>query len=166
MAEGSDGDDDELVEIELEEIPGEALEPPSAPASARPSPPSVPADSARPPRPIVPPPAAEPAPAEGEVELGDIVEVRQPIVEAAEADAKVDRQLLESEAAAATEPSRQAVLLLEIARLVEGEGNREGALAATRQAFSADPSLPVTLWSLRRLLSEAGLWRELADAYR
>jgi tetratricopeptide (TPR) repeat protein len=171
MAEGSDGDDDELVEIELEELPGEALEPPRAPASGPPvppvrsSPPSVPADSARPPRPIVPPAAAEPG-AEGEVELGDIVEVRQPIMEAAETDTQADRKLFESEAEAATEPSRRAVLLLEIARLVEAEGNREGTLAATRQAFSADPSLPVTLWSLRRLLSDAGLWRELADAYR
>ena len=33
-------------------------------------------------------------------------------------------------------------------------------------AFAADPSLNVTLWGLRRLLSRAGLWSELADAYR
>ncbi len=32
MASGHDGDDDELVEIELEELPGEALDPPPAPA--------------------------------------------------------------------------------------------------------------------------------------
>jgi tetratricopeptide (TPR) repeat protein len=49
---------------------------------------------------------------------------------------------------------------------VEAEGDGEGALAAARDAFAADPSLIVTLWGLRRLLSRAGLWQELAEAYR
>jgi len=174
MAEGSDGDDDELVEIELEELPGEAPVPPRAPAP--PSVPPVPAAPRRPTLPVAaltPPVAAVPTPVdeaptgpEGEVELADLLEVRQPIVEAAEADPRVDRALFESEAAAAVEPSRRAALLLEVARLVEAEGDGEGALAAARDAFAADPSLIVTLWGLRRLLSRAGLWQELAEAYR
>ena len=53
-----------------------------------------------------------------------------------------------------------------MARLVEAEGDGERALAAAREAFAADPSLPVTLWGLRRLLSRAGQWQELADAYQ
>ncbi len=171
MAPGpdGDGDDEELVDIELEEIAGEALAPPRAPPlPARPI--SAPPTFARPPRPTEPQvpleARASPPPAEGEVELGDIVEVRQPIVEAAETDARADRVELESEAAAATEPARRAALLLEVARLVETEGDGERALAAAREAFAADPSLPVTLWGLRRLLSRAGQWQELADAYQ
>ena len=171
MAPGpdGDGDDEELVDIELEEIAGEALAPPRAPPlPARPI--SAPPAFARPPRPTEPQvpleAPASPPPAEGEVELGDIVEVRQPIVEAAETDARADRVELESEAAAATEPARRAALLLEVARLVETEGDGERALAAAREAFAADPSLPVTLWGLRRLLSRAGQWQELADAYQ
>ena len=159
MASGPDGDDDELVEIELEELPGEALDPPRP---APPGPPSIPHGAA-------PPgsgPVAVPAPtAEGEFDLADIVEVRQPIVEAAETNAGADRTLFESEAAAATEPSRRAGLLLEVARLVEAEGDADGALAAARAAFAADPSLGVTLWSLRRVLARAGLWQELAEAH-
>jgi tetratricopeptide (TPR) repeat protein len=169
MVSGPDGDDDELVEIELEELPGEA-EAPIPPRAPPPGPPSVPAPP--PPRPAVAPAvvAPEPAedlapPAEGEVELGELVEVRQPIVEAAEADPRVDRVLFESEAGAADDANRRAGLLIEAARLLEAEGDRDGALAAARAAFAAAPSLAITLWGLRRLLSSAGLWRELADAY-
>ena len=139
MAPGpdGDGDDEELVDIELEEIAGEALAPPRAPPlPARPI--SAPPTFARPPRPTEPQvpleAPASPPPAEGEVELGDIVEVRQPIVEAAETDARADRVELESEAAAATEPARRAALLLEVARLVEAEGDGERALAAARRS--------------------------------
>jgi len=178
MASGPDGDDDELVEIELEELPGEAEAPAPPRAPPPPSPPGIPPAasprlpaSSRLPRPAEPPPAA-PAPvtpaapaAEGDFELGDLVEVRQPIVEAAETDVRADRALFESEAAAADEPARRAALLLEVARLVEAEGDRDGALSAARSAFAAAPSLTITLWSLRRLLAAAGLWRELADAY-
>src|SRR5262249_14540227 len=114
----------------------------------------------------VPLEAQVPPPAEGEVELGDIVEVRQPIVEAAETDARADRVELDGEAAAATEPARRAVLLIEGARLVEAEGDGARALATAREAFAADPSLSVALWALRRLLSRAGQWQELADAYQ
>ncbi len=103
---------------------------------------------------------------EGDVDLTDMVEVRQPIAEAAETDARVDRALFESEAAAATDPSRRAALLLEVARLVEAEGDLDGARAAAREAFAAAPSLAVTLWGLRRLLARGGHWQELADAYQ
>ena len=163
MAPGHDGDDDELVEIELEELTGDALDPPRAPPTG---PPSLPGGWARSPRPAEPA-APEPAPpTEGEVELADFVEVRQPIAEAAEVDAHADRALFQSEAAAAVDPSRRAALLLEISRLVEAEGDLDGARAAARDAFASDPSLAVTMWGLRRLLSRGGLWDELADAYR
>src|SRR5262245_6301566 len=175
MAEGSDGDDDELVEIELEELTGEAPVPPRAPPppavpplpSAAPRPGPLPAAALTPEAAAVPTPvpAAASGP-EGEVELADLMEVRQPIVEAAEADARADRTLFESEAAAAVEPSRRAALLVEVARLVEAEGDEAAALTAARDAFAADPSLIVTLWGLRRRLSRAGLWQELAEAYR
>src|SRR6266496_589914 len=170
MAPGpdGDGDDEEVVDIELEEIAGEALAPPRAPPlPARPI--SAPPAFARPPRPTEPQvPLETPAspPAEGEVELGDLVEVRQPIAEAAETDPRADRVELEREADAAPEPARRAALLLEVARLVEAEGDGERALAAARDAFAADPSLPVTLWGLRRLLARADHWEELAAAYQ
>lgn len=171
MASGPDGDDDELVEIELEELPGEA-DAPVPPRAPPPGPPLIPAGASPAPRPGAAPPAA-PAPSaevlappnEGDVELGDLVEVRQPIVEAAETDAHADRALFEREAEAAVEPVRRAGLLLEVARLVEAEGDRDGALVAARAAFGAAPALAISLWTLRRLLSGAGLWRELADAY-
>ena len=65
----------------------------------------------------------------------------------------------------AGESARRAGLLLEVTRLLEAEGDGDGALGAAREAFAADPSLAVGLWTLRRMLSAAGLWRELADAY-
>src|SRR3954451_19519303 len=169
MAPGpdGDGDDEELVDIELEEIAGEALAPPRAPPlPARPI--SAPPAFARPPRPTEPqvPLEAPAPPTEGEVELGDLVEVRQPIAEAAETDGRADRVELEREADAASEPARRAALLVEVARLVEAEGDGERALAAARDAFAADPSLTVTLWGLRRLLSREGQWEELAAAYQ
>src|SRR5262249_3795066 len=54
---------------------------------------------------------------------------------------------------------------LEVSRLLEAEGDREGALVAARDAFAADPSLTITLWTLRRLLSNGELWQELADSF-
>src|SRR6266542_1802118 len=92
MASGPDGDDDdELVDIELEELPGEALVPPRAPPPGPPAVPygAVPPHGTAPPRGTAPPPRIEaeqavPAPVgegegEGEVDLTDMVEVRQPI---------------------------------------------------------------------------------------
>src|SRR4051812_33211311 len=127
MAPGPDSDEeDELVDIELEELPGEALVPPRAPP---PGPPAVPSTAA-PPAAVAPPRASEAGEAvptavgegEGEVDLTDMVEVRQPIAEAAETDARADRTLFETEASAATDGARRAALLLEVARLVEAEG--------------------------------------------
>src|SRR5688572_21837826 len=137
MAPGSDGDDEELVEIELEE----ELPPPLPPEGSRPVP--------------APPVVAEETTSDDDI-VADIVEVRQPMAEAAEEDAHGDRQLYEAEADAA-EPSRRAVLLLEAARLVDGPPAE--VLEATRRAFAADPGLPVTLWPLRRLLVAGGHWQ-------
>src|SRR5215510_9467027 len=100
-----DGDDEEVVDIELEEIAGETLVPPRAPPlPARPisAPPAFakpprPAERERPTSPQTTLEALAPPPAEGEVELGDLVEVRQPIVEAAESDPLADRAELERE---------------------------------------------------------------------
>jgi len=143
MAPGSDGDDEELVEIELEED----LPPPPPPERAR----GIPA-----------PPVLAETTADDDL-VADIVEEVQPMAEAGEEDARADRQLYESEAAATAEPARRSVLLLEAARLVDG-GPAE-VLEAARRAFAADPALPVTLWPLRRLLADGGHWQELADAY-
>ena len=146
MAPGSDGDDDELVEIELEEE----------------QPPPPPTERARG---VPAPPAARDTSSDVDEDdiVADIVEVRQPMAEAAEQDARADRELFESEAAAATDPARRAVLLLEAARLVDGPAAE--VLAAARRAFAAAPGLPAALWPLRRLLAEGGHWQELADAY-
>jgi tetratricopeptide (TPR) repeat protein len=134
MAPGPDGDDEELLEIDLE---------PEGP----------------PPLPIV----------RGS-DLGtdlvpDPIEVRPPIVEAAESDPRADLTLYELEAAAA-DGGRRAALLLEAARLRQAEAPDDpGALEASRAAFLADPSMPLALWPLRRLLAAARLWSELADVY-
>ena len=152
MAPGSDGDDEELVEIELEE----ELPPPLPPERAR-TVPVLPVGAA-------PPVVAEETTADDDI-VADIVEVRQPMAEAAEEDARADRRLYEAEAdaAAATAPARRAVLLLEAARLVDGPPAE--VLEATRRAFAADPGLPVALWPLRRLLAAGGHWQELSDSY-
>src|SRR6478609_3827419 len=101
MAPGSDGDDEELVEIELEE----ELPPPLPPERSRPV--------------SATPVVADETTADDDI-VADIVEVRQPMAEAAEEDTRADRQLYEAEAEAAPEPARRAVLLLEAARLVDG----------------------------------------------
>ncbi len=168
MASGpdGDGDDDELVDIELEELPGEALVPPRAPPPPSPPPAFTRAPAPPPRRADTPAPEPEPEPPpENELEL-DLLEARQPMVEAAEEDPRADRTSFESEAAAANEPRRRAALLLEVAHFLEVEGDGERALAAARDAFAADPALPVALWGLRRLLARAGQWQELADAYQ
>src|SRR6188768_1734530 len=144
MAPGSDGDDEELVEIELEE----ELPPPPPPERSRPI--------------SAAPVVAEETTADDDI-VAEIVEVRQPMAEAAEEDARADRRLYEAEADAAAEPARRAVLLLEAARLADGPPAE--VMEATRRAFAADPALPVALWPLRRLLAAGGHWQELADAY-
>jgi hypothetical protein len=173
MASGPDGDDDELVEIELEELPGEAIDPPRP---VPPSPPSVPHGSA--PHGAAAQgaaaqgaaPVADAAPAaEGEFDLADIVEVRQPIVEAAEANAGVDRTLFESEAAAAADPHRRAGLLLEVARLVS-EGDPDGASAGGQRGVCGGSVPGGDVVSLRRSLAKsravAGAGRSARDRRR
>ena len=110
MAAGSDGDDEEVVDIDLE-LDG----PPPSPADALPRAPTVPPSPG--PR-LAPPPA--PAGTTTETEIPDIIELRQPITEAAEADVEADRALYEVEAAATQDPARRAALLLEVARLQAG----------------------------------------------
>ncbi len=167
MAAGSDGDDEEVVDIDLE-LDG----PPPSPADALPRAPTVPPSPG--PR-LAPPPA--PAGTTTETEIPDIIELRQPITEAAEADVEADRALYEVEAAATQDPARRAALLLEVARLQagamgetagasgEGEGHvPEAALDTARRAFAADPGLGIALWSLRALLVRGRKWQELADA--
>ena len=66
---------------------------------------------------------------------------------------------MESEAAAG-DPRRRAVLLLEVARLAEVAPSAPGAgaveaLEAARRAFASAPTLDVALWGLRRHLVRA-----------
>jgi tetratricopeptide (TPR) repeat protein len=143
MPPGPDGDDEELVEIDLE--------------------------------PDGPPPVPPDGVAELELELAAdefveaedtepnraaAVEIRSPIAEAAESNPGDDLALFEAEAAAA-EGGRRASLLLEVAR--RRAEAPDGGLEAARAAFAADPSLPLALWPLRRLLARAGHWAELVE---
>ncbi len=140
MPPGPDGDDDELVEIDLEPD----------------GPPPVPPDEA----------AELDLVADEFIESEDTepnraaVEVRSPIAEAAEGNPADDLLLFEAEAAAA-EGGRRASLLLEVAR--RRAEAPDGGLEAARAAFAADPSLPLALWPLRRLLARAGRWAELVE---
>ena len=175
MAPGpdGDGDDEELVDIELEEIAGEALAPPRAPplpASAQL--PARPPGSTRPPRPTEPQVPLEaprvPASGRGRGRAGRLSSrcgsqsSRRP-----RRDAHADRVDARERGGGrdGAVPPRGAAARGGAAR---GGGGRsdERALAAAREAFAADPSLAVTLWGLRRLLSRAGHWQELADAYQ
>ncbi len=149
MPPGPDGDDEELVELDLEPD----------------GPPPVPFDqvSELAAELVVETEDTEPnrVPAEPAVEIPDPIEVRQPIVEAAENDPLADLALFEAEAEAA-DGGRRAALLMEVARLRQS-GPPEVALDAARAAFAADPSMPLALWPLRRLLAHAQLWSELDE---
>jgi Tfp pilus assembly protein PilF len=148
MPPGPDGDDEELVEIDLEPAgpPPIPVEPPVGPMTA----------------PV--PEAADTEPNRAELEgmIPDAIEVRQPIVEASESDPRADLALYEAEAAAA-EGGRRAALLLEIARLRPIDAPE--ALEAARAAFAADPAMALGLWPLRRLLARAKRWGELAEVF-
>ncbi len=165
MAQGpDDGDEEELVDIELEVEPEVDVDPASPPRV--PAPPPLRLVETPVPTPIgVPIPVADET-TEAMPDLPDItpdfVEVRQPMAEAAAAEAGPDRALYDAEADAATDPNRRAVLLDERARLADTEAE---ALDVARRAFAASPGLATALWPLRRLLSQAGAWDELADAY-
>ncbi|HEY5088440.1 MAG TPA: hypothetical protein VIK30_00645, partial [Polyangia bacterium] len=154
MSQGPDGDDEDLVDEDLVEID---LVPDG--------PPPLPSDRVSEPAPelVVEAEDTEPnrAEAEPQAEIPDAIEVRQPIAEAAENDPAADLALFEAEAAAA-DGGRRATLLLEVARLQE-RAAPDAALETYRAAFAADPSMPLALWPLRRLLARAGLWHELAE---
>jgi tetratricopeptide (TPR) repeat protein len=149
MPPGPDGDDEELVEIDLEPDGPPPL--PLDQASELALDLVFEADDTQPNR-------VEPEPP---VQIPEGIEVRQPIAEAAEADPIADLELFEAEAAA-TDGGRRAALLLEIARLQQA-GQPQADLEACRAAFAGDPSMPLALWPLRRLLARAGLWTELVE---
>jgi tetratricopeptide (TPR) repeat protein len=151
MAPGPDGDDEELLEIDLEPDG-----PPPLPIGR---------GSDLGPDLVIEPEDTQPDRVPLAPAIPDPVEVRPPIVEAAESDPRADLALYELEAAAA-DGGRRAALLLEAARLREADAPDDpGALEASRAAFLADPSMPLALWPLRRLLAGARLWSELVDVY-
>jgi tetratricopeptide (TPR) repeat protein len=162
MPPGTDGDDEELVEIDVE-IDGP---PPLPEASA----PELIADAGdtEPNRGGASTEGPPPAPPDI-LEISEVVELQPPIVEAAADDLAGALALYEAEATAA-EGGRKGALLLEVARLREvrdgaGEDGSSAALAAARAAFATDPASVPALWMLRRLLSRAGGWEELAAIY-
>ena len=169
MPPGTDGDDEELVEIDVE-IDG----PPPLPDASAPELIADPGDT-EPNRGGAPgAPSEGPPPAPPDIlEISDVVELQPPIVEAAADDLAAALALYEAEAAAA-EGGRKGALLLEVARLRElrtgaqGQEGAEGssaALEAARAAFATDPASVPALWLLRRLLARAGGWEELAAIY-
>jgi hypothetical protein len=120
MPPGTDGDDEELVEIDVE-IDG----PPPLPSATAPEPPSsLPPGSApelladagdtEPNRGMDP--AEEPPEPPDILEIADVDELQPPIVEAAADELAGARALYEGEAAAA-DGGRRGALLLELARL-------------------------------------------------
>src|SRR5450631_3011437 len=186
MPPGTDGDDEELFEIDVEiagppPLPsgGDRGAPPksapeSAPGSAPESAPGFLADGGdtEPNRSVAPAEGPPPAPPDI-LEITDVVELQPPIVEAAADDHAAALALYEAEAAAA-DGGRRGALLLEVARLREvGDGAQRqdgadgstAALEAGRAAFATDPASVPALWLLRRLLARAGEWEELAAIY-
>ena len=163
MPPGTDGDDEELFEIDVE-IDG----PPPLPGASAPELVAEGGDT-EPNRGGAPAaPAEEPPPAPPDIlEISDAVELQPPIVEAATDDLSAALALYEAEAAAA-EGGRKGALLLEVARLEEvraGEDRSPAALASARAAFATDPASVPAVWLLRRLLVRAGGWEELAAIY-
>jgi cellulose synthase operon protein C len=175
MPRGTDGDDEELVEIDVEIADADtALGPPPLPAGARPegAPDEIPelieaGESTEPNRADA---ATEPPPPPPDLlEITDAVELQPPIVEASEDEPAEAFAMFEAEAAAA-EGGRRGALLLEAVRrreeaaAVTGEG-AEGALERARAAFGADPSSARARWVMRGMLARAGRWEELAGIY-
>ncbi len=176
MPPGIDGDDEELVEIDVE-----IDEPPPLPRAApEATPEALPETSAdagdtEPNRTVSP--AEEPPPEPPDIlEISDVVELQPPIVEAAADELPATLTLYEAEAAAA-DGGRRGALLLELARLreiqagVSGDnrdddlGGASAVLGSARAAFAADPASLPALWLVRRLLARAGAWEELAAIY-
>jgi len=105
------------------------------------------------------------------LDIVDVVELRAPIVEAADDDPRAEIDLYRAEAAAG-DGARRAGLLVEVARIEERLGREEHnpagddlALTSARAAFAADPASVVAFWTLRRFLSRAGRWAELAEVH-
>ncbi|HVY38528.1 MAG TPA: hypothetical protein VHM31_11350, partial [Polyangia bacterium] len=105
------------------------------------------------------------------LDIVDVVELRPPIVEAAEDDPRADIELFRAEAAAG-DGARRAGLLVEVAQLEERLGRAERnpagddlALTSARAAFAGDPASVVAFWTVRRLLARAGRWAELAEVH-
>jgi tetratricopeptide (TPR) repeat protein len=168
MSPAREGDDEELVDIDVDvdaDLPSR-LSPPSANGAPEP----VSNDDTEPNRvssAAEPPPAEPPAPEL--LDIVDVVELRPPIVEAADDEPRAEIELYRGEAAAA-DGGRRAGLLIEVARLEEriaGEEGRPGeeALTSARAAFAADPASIVAFWMLRRLLVRGGRWAELAEVH-
>src|SRR5579871_3290222 len=168
MPPGPDGDDEELVEIDVENV--EIDGPPPVPR--QPTPDERPSADAAPE--LVGDEPTEPNRDPGEpapplpvdlLEISDAVELQPPLVEAAEEAPEAARELYQAEAAVA-EGGRRSALLGEVSRLAETSGAAEGsgALEAARAAFESDPASVRALWVLRRLLTEARRWDELEAA--
>ncbi len=161
MPPGTDGDDEELVEIDIE-IDG----PPPLPEVSAPE--LIPdGGDTEPNRGVASADGPPPAPPDI-LEISDVVELQPPIVEAATDDQGTAQALYEAEASAA-EGGRKGALLLEVARLRElsagAEDGSNAALEPARAAFATDPASLPALWLLRRLLVRAGGWEELAAIY-
>ncbi|HEY4395691.1 MAG TPA: tetratricopeptide repeat protein [Polyangia bacterium] len=168
MPQGPDGDDEELVEIDVEIADADAtVRPPPLPAGTghAGAPEDVPAlvDAGE----TTQPNRTDAPPLPDLLEISDAVELQPPLMEASEDDPAVASTLYEEEASAA-EGGRRAALLLEAARLREEAGVASGAGAAdalekARAAFAADPASARARWVMRRMLSRAGRWGELAE---
>ncbi len=105
------------------------------------------------------------------LDIVDVVELRPPIVEAAEDDPRAEIELFRAEAAAG-DGARRAGLLVEVAQLEERLGREENnpagddlALTSARAAFAGDPASVVAFWTLQRLLGRARRWAELAEVH-
>jgi len=162
MPPGTDGDDEELVEIDVE-IDG----PPPLPDASAPE--LIPdGGDTEPNRGVAPAEGPPPAPPDI-LEISDVVELQPPIVEAATDEPGSALALYEAEASAADGGGRKGALLLEVARLralrAGAEDGSSVALEPARAAFATDPASLPALWLLRRLLVRAGGWEELAGTY-
>ncbi|HSS39199.1 MAG TPA: hypothetical protein VLT58_10555, partial [Polyangia bacterium] len=165
MPPAPDGDDEEVVEIEFD-VEG----PPPAPVGTDlrgAVPQTVPPEDTDQTQPGL----IADAGASELLDIVDVVELRPPIVEAADDDPRADIELFRAEAAAG-DGARRAGLLVEVAQLEERLGQQENnpagddlALTSARAAFAGDPASVVAFWTLRRLLGRARRWAELAEVH-
>jgi len=175
MPPAPDGDDEELVEVDFD-IEGPPPPPAATGARAEAAPEAIPPEETDRTQPgaadLAGSDEAPPDPGAAELlDIVDVVELRPPIVEAAEDEPRAEIELYRAEAAAG-DGARRAGLLVEVARLEERLGREEKnpagddlALTSARAAFAADPASIVAFWTLRRLLARAGRWAELAEVH-